>query len=322
MTDSVRVTPPPGITVAIPTYGRDQVLIDTLRDLRALEPPAAEILVLDQTLRHEETVERQLRAWDATGQIRWLRLPEPSITRAMNQGLLAAAQDIVLFLDDDIRPEPVLLQAHAVAHRTTGAALVAGRVIQPWQEGVDFSPDTEFHFAGLKPFWIDEFMGGNFSVRRDVALALGGFDENFVKVAYRFEAEFAHRLRRAGHRIYFEPKAYIHHLKDSDGGTRSYGEHLTTAKPDHAVGAFYYALRTWSGWRSLIGCLALVPRALATRHHLRQPWWIPVTLWAQLAGMAWALRLQQRGPRYLEPVPNRVAADERQSPARERSDHP
>ena len=40
-------------------------------------------------------------------------------------------------------------------------------------------------------------MGGNFSVRRDIALRLGGFDEQFVRVAYNFEAEFAHRLRRA-----------------------------------------------------------------------------------------------------------------------------
>ncbi len=293
-------SPPPGITVAIPTYGRDQVLIDTLRDLLALEPPAAEILVLDQTLRHEEAVERQLRAWDAAGQIRWLRLPEPSITRAMNQGLLAAAQDIVLFLDDDIRPEPGLVQAHLAAHRTTGAALVAGRVIQPWQEGVDFSLDTEFHFAGLKPFWIDEFMGGNFSIRRDVALALGGFDENFVKVAYRFEAEFAYRLRRAGHRIHFEPAACIHHLKVTAGGTRSFGEHLTTSKPDHTVGAYYYVLRTWNGLASLRAWVSRPLRAIITRHHLRRPWWIPATLLAELQGMIWAVILHRRGPRYLK----------------------
>jgi GT2 family glycosyltransferase len=178
-----------------------------VRDLLAIDPPPAEILVLDQTPRHEEAVERQLNAWNAAGHIRWLRLPEPSITHAMNRGLLAASNDLVLFVDDDIRPEPDLLAAHLAAHRETGPALVAGRVIQPWQEGKDFSQDADFHFAGLKPFWIDEFMGGNFSVRRDVALALGGFDENFVKVAYRFEAEFAYRLRRAGHRIYYQPAA-------------------------------------------------------------------------------------------------------------------
>lgn len=284
------------ISVAIPTYRRDQVLIDTVRDLLALDPPPAEILVLDQTPEHASEVTAALLAWDTVGHIRWLRLPEPSIPRAMNQGLLAARHEVVLFLDDDIRPEPGLSAAHLAAHRDSGAALVAGRVIQPWQEGRDFSLDTGFHFASPHPAWVDEFIGCNFSVRRDVALQLGGFDENFVKVAYRFEAEFAHRLRRAGHRIHYQPAACIHHLKVITGGTRSFGEHLTTFKPDHAVGAYYYTLRTWNGGASLGALLGRPLRAVMTSHHLRRPWWIPVTLIAELRGLIQALRLHRRGP--------------------------
>jgi GT2 family glycosyltransferase len=290
---------PIALSVAIPTYGRDQVLVDTLSSLLALDPAPAEILVLDQTREHVPEVTASLHEWDAAGQIRWIRLSEPSIPGSMNRGLLDANHDIVLFLDDDIQPEPGLIGAHLAAHRDHAAALVAGRVIQPWQQGVDFSKDTGFHFASLRPTWIDEFMGGNFAIRRDVALQLGGFDENFVRVAYRFEAEFAYRLRRAGHRIYYEPEACIHHLKVSSGGTRSFGEHLTTFKPDHAVGAYYYTFRTWSGWHSLQSFASVPLRAVATRHHLRKPWWIPVTLLAQLLGMAWAIGLHFRGPRYV-----------------------
>jgi GT2 family glycosyltransferase len=284
------------ITVAIPTYNRGQVLIDTLRDLLTLEPRAEEILLLDQTPRYDTALESQLRHWDTSGQIHWLRLPEPSIPHAMNQGLLAASQDIVLFLDDDIRPEPGLLQAHLDAHRGHDATLVAGRVIQPWQEGVDFSRDVDFHFASLKPLWVDDFMGGNFSIRRGVALSLGGFDENFVKVAYRFEAEFAYRLRRAGHHIYYEPAACLHHLKATAGGTRLFGHHLTTFKPDHAVGDYYYILRTWTGWGSLGAFIGRPLRAIINRHHLRRPWWIPASLLAEIAGMIWAFRLSRLGP--------------------------
>ena len=287
------------ISVAIPSYGRDHVLVDTLRDVLNLNPPPAEVLVLDQTSAHASDVETMLREWDAAGEIRWVRLREPSIPRAMNQGLLVASHDIVLFLDDDIRPEPGLLRAHLAAHRDTAATLVAGRVVQPWQAGVDFSINTGFHFASLLPAWITEFMGGNFSIRRQAALDLGGFDENFVRVAYRFEAEFAYRLQRAGHRIYFEPAACLYHLKVATGGTRNFGEHLTTIKPDHAVGAYYYCLRTWSSWPSLGRFLATAARSVATRHHLRRPWWIPVTLVAQLLGMGWALGLYLSGPRYL-----------------------
>jgi hypothetical protein len=132
-------------------------------------------------------------------------------------------------------------------------------------------------------------------VRRDLALALGGFDENFVKVAYRFEAEFAHRWRGGGRRIRYAPAACLHHLKVASGGTRSYGEHLTTWRPDHAVGAYYYGLRTGAVGEFLGRPL----RAVATRYHLRRPWRIPATLVAELRGMAWAIGLYLRGPRLL-----------------------
>jgi GT2 family glycosyltransferase len=287
------------ITVVIPTYRREQVLLDTIEDLLALESTPEEILILDQTERHDEATERQLELWHERGRIRWLRLDPPSIPRAMNRGLLEASAPTVLFLDDDIRPEPGLVAAHACAQGEHPGALVAGRVIQPWEEGLDFCEDGRFRFAGNKAAWIEEFMGGNFSLPRDAALRLGGFDENFVRVAYRFEAEFAHRFRRGGGRIYFEPAACLHHLKESDGGTRTFGEHLRTWKPDHAVGAYYYALRTRSGGGWLADFLLRPVRAIATRHHLRRPWWIPLTWLGEIRGMIWALLLSLHGPRLL-----------------------
>ncbi|MBG9389060.1 glycosyltransferase family 2 protein [Caenimonas aquaedulcis] len=283
------------LSVVIPTYRRDRVLVATLESLLALAPRAGEILVMDQTERHDAATEERLAAFDASGDIRWVRLPEPSITAAMNRGLELAACAVVLFLDDDIRPEPGLLVGHAAAHGHGPAALVAGRVIQPWQESLADFDAGDFHFAQTRPAELHEFMGGNFSLPRELALRLRGFDENFVRVAYRFEAEFAHRLRAAGARIRFEPAACLHHLKASDGGTRTFGGHLTTWRPDHAVGAYYHGLRTGS-----MGVFLTRPlRAVATRYHLRHPWRIPPTLLAEFGGMAWALALLRRGPRLL-----------------------
>jgi hypothetical protein len=91
----------------------------------------------------------------------------------------------------------------------------------------------------------------------------------------------------------------IHHLRASRGGTRTFGDHLRTHLPHHAVGAYYYILRTWSGWRSLARFLERPLHAIATRHHVRSPWWIPATLVAELSGMGWALLLAVQGPRYL-----------------------
>jgi GT2 family glycosyltransferase len=293
------MTSPAPITLALPTFGRDRVLAETIRHVLTLVPPPAEVIVLDQTKRHDPEILRSLEAWHHSGAIRWLRLSEPLIPGAMNRGLLEASHPVVLFVDDDIIPHSGLVEAHARALEETGAALVAGRIIQPWQVGRDFSGDDGFHFATIRPAWIQEFMGGNFSVRRDIALGLGGFDERFVRVAYNFEAEFAHRLRRAGFRIYYEPTASMHHLRVSTGGTRKFGDHLRSFRPNHAVGAYYFILRTWSGWQSLGRFMSRPLKAIATRYHLRRPWWIPATLVAELTGMAWALVLAAQGPRYL-----------------------
>lgn len=286
----------PSISIAIPTYRRERVLVDTLSDLLELSPGAAEILVLDQTDCHDAGTGAQLQAWADAGKIRWIRLAEPSITHAMNRALRSARHEIVLFLDDDIRPEPALVSSHLAAHARHTDGLVAGRVIQPWQENIEFGTERAFHFASPRSALVRDFMGGNFSIRRDLAVRLGGFDENFVRVAYRFEAEFAHRYCADGRQIYFEPDACLHHLKATSGGTRSYGEHLTTWRPDHAVGAYYYGLRTHNIREFLVRPF----RAVASRYHLRHPWRIPGTLLAELTGMCWAFGLFLRGPRYLQ----------------------
>lgn len=292
------------LTVAVPTLNRQQVLIATLRQIMAHEPPPTEILVLDQTKEYPPSIVEILETWHIEGKIRWLRLPMPSVTKAMNQALIAARHEIVLFIDDDVVPEPGMLAAHLAAHSEIGAELIAGRIIQPWQEGLDFASDDHFHFAVLEPQWVDSFIGCNFSIRKEVALRLGGFDENFVRVAYNFEVEFAHRLRSNDYQIYFEPRACLHHLKSPSGGTRTMGDHLTTWNPSHAVGAYYCTIRTTVGWHRCSAMLRRFLSSVVTRHHLRRPWWIPATLLAELLGVIWALALAYRGPRYL---PERAA---------------
>ncbi len=290
----------PRISIVIPSYRREQVLLDTLDSLLALPQRADEILVIDQTEQHLPETQARLTSLHEAGAIRWIAQQPPSIPTAMNRGLREASGDLVLFLDDDIAAEPDLVAAHLAAHAAHLACIIAGRVIQPWEETEDFSAVEGFRFGGIRPAWIPDFMGGNFSVSRTQALVLGGFDENFVRVAYRFEAEFAHRFRASGSRIRFEPAACIHHLRVVSGGTRSYGEHLVTIRPDHSVGAYYFALRTQTGVQRLDAFARRFFRSVATRHHLRRPWWIPATLLAELRGMIWAIRLNSTGPRLLE----------------------
>jgi len=287
------------LTVAIPTYGRDGVLTASVADLLDLDPPPWELLIVDQTPRHDAATEERLARWHDEGRIRWLRLERPSITGAMNRALLEAQGDRILFLDDDIRPAPDLLRAHQRAGERDPEAMVAGRVLQPWHNEREDPPGAPFLFNSLEPRGVNAFMGGNVAIPLTRARALGGFDTNFVKVAYHFEAEFAHRWCDSGGRINYEPSALIHHLRAERGGTRSYGKHLTTLQPDHAVGRYYFLLRTRPPGQALIGSIAALLQSVRTRHHLRRPWWIPATLLAELRGLVWALRLNAGGPALL-----------------------
>lgn len=285
----------PAVSIVVPTYGREGVLLDTLARLLALSPPARELIVVDQTPAHEALVAAALEAWSVAGSLLWVRRPHPSIPAAMNAGLLAARSEVVLFVDDDVEPATDLVGRHAEAHGAGRGDIVAGQVLQPGEAPGD---GAEFSFRSTRSREIGEFMGGNFSVRREFALAIGGFDEQFRAVAYRFERDFAVRARAAGGRIWYAAPATLRHQRAERGGTRSFGSHLRTLGPAHAVGEYYFLLRhrppAWR--RSAVRRLA---GSVLSRHHLRRPWWIPATLLAESLGLVWAAALALRGPRLL-----------------------
>jgi len=302
------------LSIVIPTYRREQVLVDTVNALlplmetvHAQETDRCELLLIDQTPRHEPATESWLSELADAGRLRWLWLPTPHLTGAMNRGLLDARGELVLYLDDDIIPAPGLLSGHLQAHaRHPQAWAVVGQVLQPGQQpeshphrprGSALWRDLDFAFNGTEPAWIENVMAGNLSLKREQALVLGGFDERFPPpVASRFETEFAKRLVAASGRIYFAPKASIHHLAATSGGTRSRGSHLTSASPRYGVGDCYYALRCGRGWDRVWYLLRKPFREVRTRFHLRHPWWIPVKLIGEMRAFLMAWNLSRKSP--------------------------
>lgn len=288
----------PTVSIVVPTFERHEILVETLRGLLALDPPAAEIVVVDQSARHPPGTEQALAQLERTGAIRRWRRSAPSIPGAMNDGLLAARSEVVLFCDDDVEADRRLAGTHAEAHRAFPRALIAGQVLQPGEVPEPLEGER-FEFRSTLPQEVREFVGCNFSVRRDVLVALGGFDESFVAAAYRYEGELCDRARRAGVSTRFEPRASVRHLRAPRGGTRAWGDHLRTARPSHAVGEYYYLLRARERAGRWLELGRRPLRAVRTRHHLRRPWWIPVTLFAEATGLLWALWLAARRPRLL-----------------------
>lgn len=304
---------PTTLSVVIVTYNRNQVLVDTIRHLlpqAAQCPGFGEILIVDQTVTHEQATEAALQNWHRQGVIRWIRLAEPDLTGAMNRGLLAATSELVLYVDDDIIPFPNLLNNHIKAHQAgRNVAAVVGQVLQPGEQAQDlpYSPKgsalwryMDFPFRSVRGCFVENAMAGNLSVLRKDALAVGGFDENYrPPVASRFESEFAKRLVAQGYRIWFEPTAAIHHLAASSGGTRSQGSHLNSPSPRYGVGDYYFAMRHGRGLDVWYYCLRRFFREVRTRFHLRHPWYIPIKLLGEARAIMAALVLIKKGPKLL-----------------------
>ncbi|HEX9983235.1 MAG TPA: glycosyltransferase [Thermoanaerobaculia bacterium] len=283
------------ISIAIPTYNRDAVLVETVERLLALTPPADEILIVDQTVAHPPEIEAKLAALP----IRWIRLAEPSIPKAMNVALREARSSHVLFLDDDVIPSPSLVAEHAAAH-TEGVWAVVGQVLQPGEEPAHFDEatlrrgllrDLEFRFRHDTACDVQNVMAGNLSVDREKALSIGGFDEQFIAVAYRFESDFALRIVKAGGRIRYEPRATLRHLKAPSGGVRAYGDHRTSAHPAHSVGDYYFALKHLP--RFWPYALQRLRKNVLTRYHLTHPWQLPSKITGELRGIRLARKLLQ-----------------------------
>jgi GT2 family glycosyltransferase len=289
------------LTIAIPTYGRGSVLCETISMLLRLETPAGEIVIVDQTPSHPPEVEAKLLGFDASGAIRLIRLPQPSIPHAMNVALREASHPWVLFLDDDIIPDGNLVAAHLRAIRETNATAIVGQVLQPGEEPQHFDEatlrrgfirDLEFRFNHDTAADVQNVMAGNLCVNREKALAIGGFDERYTAVAYRFETDFALRLIAAGGRIRYEPAASIRHLKAPGGGVRMWGDHRTSASPAHSVGDYTFARRHVPNfWRYV---LLRLRKNILTRFHLTHPWTVPGKVIGEMRGLIGALR-DERG---------------------------
>lgn len=281
----------PQVSIAIPTYNRGEILINTISHLIA-NSEGSEIIVADQTKNHPKSVITRLKEWQEAGQIRYLSLEEPSIPKAMNAAIHHARGEVVLFLDDDVVPAKGLAAAHARNYEDEKIVAVVGQVIQPWQTAEDLQrpkrrsgiwEDLDFPFNSTKRAKVRNCMAGNLSVRRESAIAVGGFDEHFIGAAFRFETEYCRRLSRfTGQQIVFDPLATCRHLKIPTGGIRVFGDKMKSNALEHHVGDYYFAHLEAKGRERWSYILYRIYRLTRTTYFMKHPWKIPEHIWAQV----------------------------------------
>ena len=237
-------------SLVIPSYNREELLIQTLRCALAQQHADLEILLIDQTKTHQPATQAFLD--ENRGRFMHVRPDFASVTKARNEGLRRAAGEIIIFIDDDVSFGPGFVTAHLAAH-ADGTDVVQGRVTE--QDSKHPSQPTwltdSLRFKGGDNYDRDgktnNITGCNFSIRRQVVDRIGYFDENFKGISVREESDFARRAFKAGLSFKFSAEAALFHHRSLTGGVG------TGVKNNFFEKSYYYcelmfAKKHFSAW--------------------------------------------------------------------------
>ena len=257
----------PKVSVIIPTLNRSEVLLQTVKDVLRQDYPNFELIVVDQTERPKQEVITFCRRHQ--NKIIYLRLLKKGSPHARNIGAKKARGEIILFLDDDVEiKNKNFIAYHLKNYNNPKIGLVAGRVVSDFKEKPLVKKEAgKLKFFGLKEITnfssqkkqeIDHACGGNFSCYKKIYLGLGGFSEIYKGNAHMEETDFCLRVKRAGFKIIFEPKAVLLHLRHKDGGNRIKD---------------FYAFRYWLVHNSTVFYLKNYPKILFPLFFIQKFYW-------------------------------------------------
>lgn len=204
-------------SVVIPTYNRVAQLERVLDGLSRQTLPADrwEIIVVSDG----STDGTDARIGDRVGDVRLELVSQanqgPAVAR--NNGVAAASGELILFLDDDVIPEPEWASVHLDTHRANPDTVVIGPLLtpadvrlQPWVQWEQRMLEKQYA-AMARGDWgptARQFYTGNASLPRHRFVDAGGFDPSFLRGE---DVELAYRLRDRGMAFTFEPAARAFH---------------------------------------------------------------------------------------------------------------
>jgi glycosyltransferase involved in cell wall biosynthesis len=161
-------------SLIVATMGRDAELRALFDSILAQGLPETEVILVDQNT--DARLEPAVADYAGRLAITRLTRDKPHANAARNMGLAAATGDIVAFPDDDCVLPPGVLAQVARAFDNQALSVLTGPAAAP--EGGLGSGRWRAQSGPIDPtnVWtsVIEF---NLWLRRDVALALGGFDE-------------------------------------------------------------------------------------------------------------------------------------------------
>jgi GT2 family glycosyltransferase len=213
-------SPSPSVSVIVPSYNRRERLARLLGGLERHRQAGAAFEVVVAVDGSTDGTLEMLSLLRTGFPLRVIAQSRSGPAAARNAAIAAARGDVLLFLDDDVAPQAGLFEHHLSFHSRHERAAAVGRMAAPpgsrlpaWLEWEATLLERQYGRmrSGLHPIDWRVFYTANASVRRDDVLAVGGFDERFLREE---DVELAHRLAAVGVTFHFLPEAVVHHDPD------------------------------------------------------------------------------------------------------------
>ncbi len=214
----------PSVSVVVPTLDRAEKVSAVVTAVLEGEQPPLEVVIVDQS-RGEETKQALEALRDA--RVRYVAHAPPSSSGARNAGARAARGEYVAFLDDDVEiTQSWLVAVFAETGRLGRPDALFGEVHAPsgFAPDRDHLPVSIFHVERPR-VWHDVVhpnrvgYAANFVCRRDVLLAVGGFDARLgpgSEFPGAEDMDLGYRLLKAGYRVASTPGFEIVHQQWRD----------------------------------------------------------------------------------------------------------
>lgn len=228
----------PSVVVAIPTLRRNEHLRDLLpllaaqsAELEATSASVVRVLVIDNDpAGGAAPLVRETRAALAASGSAWsaldyLRQPAPGLAAVRNAALDAAGERLLVFMDDDGRPDEGWLTHLVATWRRSGAAAVAGRVVERYEaEPPSWIAAGEFFRRFSRPTLTEVTVAptGNLLLDLDEVRRLGlTFDERFGLTGGE-DTLFTSQLTALGGRIVWCEESKVIDLVPASRMTRAW----------------------------------------------------------------------------------------------------
>jgi len=271
----------PRISLVVPTYQRSASVRRLLGALFEQTLPRTDFEVVVSIDGSVDGTREMIGGFAGILPVRAIWHPNRGRAAACNAGIAESRGEVLVLLDDDMEPAPGFLAAHAAAHESRARRAVLGAVPVTVD---DRSPSAatyirakfERHDAKLaQPGYVigfRDFYSGNLSIRRELLLGIGLFDEGF-KVYGNEDGELALRLLAAGVELVYsrEAAAAQHYEKDfaalaRDSVAKGETAVLTVRKhpgtlPNLRLGHYHSGSRKWRLLRAALLRLSRVVHA-------------------------------------------------------------